>query len=429
MSRGYSSGGGLAKLAMCALLSGAFGCQGSEDVGSATFELNAPHDIITSWNARGITACLAATDVVRCSRIISMAHLAAHDALNGVRPKYAQYHSSLSDHDASPTAAAAAAMHGVLAASFPTQAAALDAFLASSLAGESGEATDRGVALGHAVAAEMMALRANDGINSTYPYTPINEPGHYQFTPGVVALFVPQWGQVTPFFLTSSSQFRSPPPPELTSAEYTAIFNEVKEYGRTVSSVRTADQTAYAHFWYESSTFGWSRATRNIVAEHNWNLWKAARLYALVEASMADGYICGVESKRFYDFWRPYTAIRAADTDGNPDTIAELDWTSLRAAPPVQEHPSTHSVVGAAGARAIVDAMGSDFGFSMTSPTSIPANSDLRSYDSVLYAAWENSDSRVAAGIHFRSATDDGVTMGDQIGSWAVANYLQALDE
>jgi hypothetical protein len=361
-------------------------------------------------------------------RAFTMMHLAQHDALNAIKPRYRQYAYTGRDRRANPVAAVAQASHDVLLAVYPAQAATLDAALADYLATiPNGNAKTRGVALGQASADAILTLRADDGIDEWGEYTPGTEPGDYQYTPGNDFAFKPALAQVPPFSLDSGDQFRSPPPPSLTSRGYARDYNEVKSVGRIDSTTRTADQTSYASYWYELSDASWNRLGRETAVDRDLGLWETARMMALLNMTMLDGYIAGWDSKLFYDLWRPITAIRAGDTDGNDATIADPAWDSLLAAPPIMDYPSTHSVLGAGAATVLAATYGRDRGtFSFTSFSGLPGE-ETRTFSSFSAAAFENADSRVRAGIHFRFACNAGLLMGARIAAHAIRNHLQPL--
>lgn len=368
----------------------------------------------------------------RRARTFAMVSIAVHDALNGIENKYARYASSASDPLASPVAAAAQAAHDVLLALFPGQQSDLDSKLAASLgAVKNQDALARGVALGRTAAADLLALRANDGSNVATPYASTFLPGRWRPTPPANApALEPGWGNVTPFGMSSGSQFRSAAPYALDSADYTADFLEVRDYGSTGSTVRTDDQTSYAHFWYEPSAVGWNRLARAALEMRHKNVWKTARLFAMLNAAIADAYIASFDSKYHFDNWRPITAIREADSDGNSDTVQETAWTPLRPTPPIPDQTSGHAVAGFAARAALVEVFGEDVKdpITMTSTTAVPAGS-TRSWHTFTEAAHENAESRIMVGIHFRKACDDGEIQGRAVGDWIVDNYFGSVDE
>jgi hypothetical protein len=219
-------------------------------------------------------------------------------------------------------------------------------------------------------------------------------------------------------------QFRLPGPPALASVQYAKDYDEVMHLGAKNSKVRTNEQSEIARYWYEGSPQGWSRIARVVAAQRGLDRWDNARLLALVNAAIADGFVAGFDTRYLYDFWRPVTAIRAGDSDGNDTTAGDPDWETYLNTPAIPDYPSTHSVSGGAGAAVLARVFGGDqVDFSMTS--GVPFVGITRSFKSFSQAAQENADSRVYAGLHFRSACRDGVALGDRIGRRAFAHYLQ----
>ena len=360
------------------------------------------------------------------SRIYAMAFSAVHDALNAIDRRYQPYLSDLSARGADPNAAVAQAVHDVMVNELPPEATFLNAQLIAALAAiPDGTAKQRGIDLGSRCAQAIIAARSNDGsANAQGPYSAPTDPGVYQPTiPVGVATFV-NWGQVTPFVATSGMQFRAPPPYTVQSPAYTADYNEVKTLGAAVNSTRTADQSEIARFWLENSSLGWDRIAMNVAAARGLNGWDQARLYALLELAIADSYITSLESKYFYRFWRPITAIRQGDSDGNADTVGDASWAPFDfVTPPVPDYPSAHSSAGGA-AHAVLDGFfGTDaVSFSLTS-TSLPGVT--RHYTSFTQAEAENAASRVYVGYHFRLATTVGITQGEEVGNLVVTTRLR----
>jgi hypothetical protein len=210
----------------------------------------------------------------------------------------------------------------------------------------------------------------------------------------------------------------------LTSAEYAADYNEVKAVGELNSATRTAEQSEIARFWYEGSPNGWNRIARVVAAQRGLDTWRNARLFGLLNFAMADGFIAGFDSKYFYDFWRPITAIRAGATDSNPATVADPAWATFLVTPAAPDYPSTHSVLGAAAAETLASFFGADT-ISFTTTSGAPFPGITRSYTSFSQAARENADSRVYAGIHFRSACRDGLIQGTRGGRYVVEHALR----
>jgi len=389
--------------------------------------------IVIDWNLQTHQAIAAADgyrDPMAASRVLAMVHLAMHDAANAAEPRYRAYAfrpaAASATGAADAAVAAAVAAHDVLAGLYPAQKdplrRALDATLLDAGIGAS---VAQGRTLGAAAAAAMLARRADDGSADDETYRPGTRPGEYQYTPGFDFLAAPHWRAVTPFTMRTPQQFRVAAPPALASAQYAAAFAEVKAAGsKAAGAQRSAEQTQHAAYWYEFSDVGWNRIARSVARDRPQDLWQRARTFALLNAVMADAYIAGWDSKMHHDFWRPVTAIRQAAHDGNPATSADAQWEPLHVTPPVQDHPSTHSALGAAAAVALAHAFGSDrVPFAMASPSALPQAPERR-FGSFSAAARENADSRVRAGLHFRFATTAGLQLGEQIGRQAVQELL-----
>ena len=388
-------------------------------------------DIVLYWNEVAYNAFGGAKyqHSPMASRINAIVHLAIHDALNGIEEKYARYAYTGKDRRANPVSAASYAAYTVLMHELPAQKGFLDSALASAVHSlRNDEANARGAYLGKEAAIAVIGKRVNDG-SAKDPIGKIpasNEPGVYQTVPPFDFVFAPSWSDVKTFSLQSKDQFRSVPPPPLTSDTYAKAFDEVKSVGYSRSNSRTTDQTAYSKFWYEFSEAGWNRIARTVVTSKKLDLLEAARLFALVDMALADAYIAGWDSKFHYNFWRPYTAIHEADLDGNYATAVDKDWTSSEPTPPVHDYPSTHSALGNAAATVLAGLLGDNTSFSTSSPTALQGY-NVRSFKSFSQAAKENADSRVMAGIHFRFSTEAGLEQGRNIGEWTLRHQLQPL--
>jgi hypothetical protein len=317
------------------------------------------------------------------------------------------------------------------------------AYAASLAAIPNGNAKTKGIALGQAAAAAIVSQRANDGSDATFAdpnYPQGTKPGEYRFTPGTPFAFEPEWGEVTPFVLKSASQFRPGPPPSVTSDRYTRDFREVKRLGGddvTTPSDRTTDQTQIALFWLESSPSQWNRIARTVAQAKGLNGWQAARMLALLNLALADGYIGTFETKYHYNFWRPVTAIQLAETDGNPRTSADATWTPLVGTPPIPDYDSGHAVEGGAAAQVLKRVFGDHVTFKVCSLTLDVTPEDaqncgegsqvLRTYHSFTQAADENGLSRILVGFHFRTAVTVGIEHGRAIADRAVNAFLQRV--
>jgi hypothetical protein len=409
-------------------------------------------DDVVAWNVR-VFRVLAATGQVGVvqTRHLAMVHAAIHDAVNAIEPRYERsVFEGQAEPGASPDAAIAAAAHGVLIGTIPDfgtsaqqvagLAAAAAEYSASLALIPDGPAKERGIAIGEAAASSVVTSRAFDGATSAdVPYTLIPGPGYWRPTsnpvppdplaggPGLLPPILPAWGEVTPFALNANEQFRPDGPPDLGSDEYAADYAEVKAIGSRTSVTRTAEQSLIARFWYEGSPVGWNRIARVVVAPRLLDLWSQARLFALLNMAIADGFIAGWNIRYHVNFWRPVTAIRAGDTDGNPATVADPLWETFLNTPAIPDYPSTHSALGGAAAQVLAEFLGTDH-VAFTTTSGAPFAGITRSFSSFLQAALENADSRVYAGIHFRSACRDGVKVGRKIGKFTMQHVLKPLD-
>lgn len=369
-------------------------------------------------------------ECLNASRVYAMVHLAMHDALNAIDPVYESYAFKGRDKKADPVAAAVKAAHTVLAASFPDKKEMLNAKLNQWLSRvKPGDAKNRGIALGEQAGRTIYEVRKNDGSTNGKVQAPLAvsvRPGIYQLVPPFEFVYAPHWKSVRTFSLNKFDQFRCAPPPALNSSEYAEAFNEVKQYGGKKSTVRTPDQTFYAKFWYELSEIGWNRIGRVVATDKKLDIFTAARLFALLNMTVADAYIAGWDSKLHYNFWRPYTAIHFADTDDNPATQIDETWESQEVTPPIHDYPSTHSALGNAGASVLAGLLGDNTSFTFTSTSSDPQDA-TRSFISFSQAADENADSRVMAGLHFRFSCRAGQDLGNKIGQWTLQNHLKPL--
>ena len=415
-------------------------------------------DAVTDWNVRAgraaMAACLSPTgNGLAEARMYAMVHVAIHDALNAINRRSRPYAlDTQAPSWASVDAAVAAAAHDVLVSVIDQLQespqcvldgkASVEADYAAALGAiPDGPAKTQGVAIGQEAAAEILALRADDGSDrplQDFFYPQGTNPGEWRFTPGVDFAFARGWGDVTPFVLRRSSQFRSGPPYRVGSKKYAADFNEIKSLGGddiTTPSARTAEQTQIGLFWIESSPLAWNRMARSVSASTGLDLWENARLFGLLNMAMADGYIGSWETKYHYNFWRPVTAIRLAETDGNPDTEGDPTWTPLQPTYPMPDHDSGHAVEGGVAAEVLKQFFGTDhISFSACSLT-LPlveeqcggASEVLRSFESFTEAAEENGVSRILIGIHFRKAVEDGIEHGRKIGNRAVNRFLKLV--
>ena len=363
---------------------------------------------------------------VHPTRSMAILHAAVYDAVNAIAKTNAPYLVDLgAPRHASEPAAAAAAAHAVLVRLYPAQAAALDADLALSLSQvPDGRAKDQGIRVGEEAAAAILTLRSDDGSAAApIPFVPGTNPGDYQLTPpAFVQPVFTHWPFVEPFALRSANQFRPAPPPAVTSPTYTASFDEVKSLGLASSTTRTADQTQIGRFWGAPIQNYWNEIAQTAALAHGTTLVQNARLFALLDLTVADSVIAFYDAKYTYHFWRPITAIRAAANDGNPATAGDPNWTPLATTALDPSYPGAHAVVSAAGADVLSTFFGSDSeNFAVTSEV-LPGV--VRGFTSFSAAAEEASLSRIYAGQHFRFDLVAGQRLGTQVADYVLRNFL-----
>ena len=389
-------------------------------------------DVVTDWNNAALDAIRAGrTAPPIASRSLAIVHVSIYDAVNGIARTYEPYLvQSFAPASASREAAASAAAHEVLINLFPAAASSFDALHAAILAAiPNGPQKAVGIVWGEFVGTQILASRANDGSDAVVPPPGGSGPGVWVPTPPAFAPYLlPQWGFVEPFGMSSSSQFRPPGPPSLDSELYAADYNEVKELGAAIGSTRTEDQTQIALFWAdgagtETPPGHWNSIAQSIAAAQGNTLEENARLFALLNIAMADAAICAWDAKYTYHSWRPVTAIRAGDTDGNPATDADPTWSSFIVTPPFPSYISGHSTFSGAAATILARFYGTDDISFTTGSDFLPGVH--RSFGSFSAAAAEAADSRLFGGIHFRADNEDGLTAGLSIGEWTNSHYLQ----
>ena len=356
-------------------------------------------------------------------------HAAIYDAVNAIDRTHKSYFVNLRgvSQSASQDAAAAAAAHEVLVGLYPQFQAMLDAQLQQSLAQiPDGAHKADGIILGQIAADGILALRSNDGSNAPpIPYVFGNAPGDYQSTPPNFPQ-QPQfthWSHVTPFALERADQFRPGPPPDLTSERYATVFNQVKSLGIANSTAATADQALTGRFWNGAIQNYWNEITQTVAMERNLTTAQSARLFALLNLTFADGVIAFYDAKYVYNFWRPVTAIRAADTDNNAETLADPNWLpqSTNTAPD-PSYPGAHAVISAAGASVLISFFDSDH-FDLTVTSEVLAGV-TRSFTRLSAAEEEATLSRIFAGQHFRSDLTAGQRLGRNVADFVVDNFL-----
>jgi PAP2 superfamily len=390
-----------------------------------------PADVVIEWNANAQTAIIATAGQGPTVAYLHFAMVqgAVYDAVNAIEGGYEPYLGApaVADPNDSSPAAAAKAAHDVLVALFPTQQATLDAKLATTLAGiPDGAAETGGIEVGAAAAAAMVAARTNDGRFSPFTVIQGTLPGEWRSTAFVngnpVVEPAPWVGHVKPFIVSDVTTLRSDGPNALSSEAYAADFNEVKAYGSLTSPVRSDDQRDAALFWQANGAALFNQIFRQIGDTQDLDIAEAARMFAMADMAGADGAIGCWNDKYYSNFWRPITAIRLANTDGNPATVADPDWTPLFATPPFPEHPSGHTCISGAIVRTLQDFFGTD---RVTFSTFSSFSGTTRGFERFSEAIKEIIDARVWAGIHFRTADVQGYVMGKKISHYLEMNYFR----
>ena len=382
-------------------------------------------DTITDWNQTAIAVMKTANVTGNpWTRHMAMVHVAMSDAVNSVQGKYARYVAKGElARDASAEAAASSAARHILLQAYPNQKAAIDEAHAKSIAGiPDGPAKTAGLALGEQIAALVLADRAADGTSAPDTYRPITTPGVW--VPTAPPIFA-QYAQAKPWVLRSADQFRPGPPPQLTSAIYARDYNETKNVGGAKSTARTAEQSDAVKFWTQQNISpAWQEAARQISAAKGLGLAENARLFALLNMGMANTFINDWDAKFTYNFWRPVTAIRNGDQDGNDATERDAGWTPLNATPMHPEYPSQAAIVAGSSA-AILELVVAGAASMPFTVTDLADPKLTRKFTSITQLANEQCDVRVWGGIHFRNSLEVGVDMGRKMSAYLVENSLK----
>jgi len=389
--------------------------------------------MVTQWNQNASTVLMGNLGQPPQQSVphLAMVHGAVYDAVNAIDGGHEGYllDARVGSPFDSKDAAAATAAHHVLRSIVPdSQKALVDAQYALSLAGvPDGVAKTRGIAVGEAAAAAMIAARTADGRFGP-PGFPLGTPGPGVWEPVLPTLLNDPnaWlRNVKPFLIESPSQFRSKGPDALTSRQYARDFDEVKEFGRATNSARTADQTNAARYWAENPPGTWSRIFRTLATQQGLSTEENARLFAMLYLTAADALISVWDDKAHYMFWRPVTAIARADTDGNDRTTKEDGWSSLIPTPPYPDHPSGHTGLSGSFVATLQDFFGTDrIGWTDTNNAGL-----TRSFTRFSDAIAEIVDARVWSGLHFRNADEQGETIGREVAKWRDHHYFEPVHD
>src|SRR6202048_636338 len=396
----------------------------------STAQVTKPVSQVVQWNRilLGIVRTAGAQPAtIHPTHSFAIMHGAIYDAVNAIDGTHKPYLVRLgASHFASQEAAAAAAAHEVLVKLYPNFRATLDAQLQQALAQLPNGGQADGISIGNTVADRILALRNNDGSNSQpIPYVFGNASGDYQSTPPNFPQ-QPQfthWSRVTPFALESASQFRPGGPPRLTSDRYSDAFDQVKSLGIAGSTTATADEALIGQFWNGTIQNYWNEITQTASVAHGLTTAENARLFALVNFSLADSVIAFYDAKYTYNFWRPVTAIRAADTDNNPETLIDPTWLpEVGNTTPDPSYPGAHAVISAAGATVLISFFKKDqFNFNVTSEVLASVE---RSFERFSAAEQEATLSRIFAGVHFRFDLTIGQRLGREVAHLIIDDFL-----
>ena len=388
-------------------------------------------NVITDWDEKAIAAVAPLASApspytpYAAYRMTGIVHAAMFDAVNSIERRHRPYLVQLpADPATSKEAAAAAAAAAVLATIDAKTAGEMKLALASYVASiPDGAAKSEGVKLGEAVAAKVLEARANDGSDAPDAYRPRTTPGVYVPT---AIMRGPMWASVKPFAMASPSQFRPGPPIALDSKEWATDFNEIKDYGGQKIAKRTAQQTETARFWLITGPVAYHPFLRQLVTAKKMGVVESARFMALAGIAINDALIAVLDAKYHYNFWRPFTAIRNGDIDGNPATDREPTWQPIADTPMHPEYPCAHCIVSGSVAGVIKAALGTvDIPeIAMTSPT---APGVTHRWTNMTAFTDEVANARIWAGFHYRFSTRVGTEIGLKVGDYVVKNVMQSV--
>ena len=385
-------------------------------------------NVITDWDEKALlvvtpAATLPGASPYPAQRMMGMVHAAMFDAVNSIERRYRPYLVQLpADPATSKEAAAAAAAAAVLATIDEKTAGEMKVALATYLAPiPDGIAKTDGIKLGEAVAARVVEARTNDGADAPDDYRPRTTPGVYVPTAIPISSM---WPNMKPFAIANPSQFRPAAPIALESKEWATDYNELKDYGGQTSAKRTAEQTEIARFWLIGPPMAYHPFVRQLATAKQMDVVDSARLMALAAVGLTDAIIAVLDAKYHYNFWRPITAIRNGDIDGNPATDREATWQPIANTPMHPEYPCAHCIQSGSVAGVVKGVLGTaDIPeIAVTSPT---APGVTRRWTNMTAFADEIASARIWAGFHYRFSTRVGTEMGYQIGEYVVKNVMQ----
>jgi hypothetical protein len=394
-------------------------------------------DEVTEWNQILFQAAVTAnSSPLVATREAAIVHAAVYDAVNSIDRRFTSIRvEPAGPAGASMRAAAVQAAYASLVKLYPTQKATFDqrrvislAAIATDSSADGSDSIAQGVDWGQTVSDAIWDWRNTDGFTpAPPPFLGGTGVGQWRPTPPAMAPGAgPQFATMTPWAIASPSQFRPAGPPALTSARYTADFNETKSMGYVSSTIRTPDQTIYSLFWNANlAGLYWNRIAVTLALERHTTIVQNARILGLLNLALADAAIACWDAKYHYVFWRPVTAIPLAASDENADTAQDMTWEPLFATPAHPEYPSGHSTVSGAGAAVLSSFFGEQTDFSVTSDLMMGV---VRHFTSFSAALEEIRTARIYAGIHFRSACNDGQATGVAVARYVMATALLPLN-
>lgn len=390
---------------------------------AGSFSPAASADAITDCNIEAGKIIMAADlKPPPANRVLAVVHTATYEAVNAITHRYPDDGLMLgATSDASIDAAVAAASHAALSKLLPAQQAAIDASYQATLAKiADGKAKSDGIGVGERAAQAVLAARENDGVAGTETYRPQTSAGTYVPTTLPAAL---HWPGRKPWLMTSAAEFRPGPPPALNSETWTRDYSEIKAMGAKNSAQRSAEQTAVAKFWEATLPPIYYGVVRSVADMPGRDVTRNARLYAVVAQATDDALIAVFDAKYHYAFWRPITAIRNGDNDGNSATERDASWAPFIDTPMHPEYPCAHCIVASTIGTVLKAELGDTPAPTLTT-TSYTAGNVVRSWSSIDAFIDEVSNARIWDGVHYRHSTEVGKAMGKQVGELAAKRYL-----
>lgn len=410
-------------------------------LGILSSAVSAASNAVIDWNIFTVQAISTAARPGPTGFLdIATVHAAMYDAVEAIDGQFRLYHLVSPGAHGSMAAAAATAAHDILVNRFPSQSASLDAEYHEYLSSNGLSENDPGVGVGQRAAAAIITLRANDGSfpnPEPPPFTGGTAPYEWRPTvsylpgppPSLAPMETPWMATVTPFTLNSPSQFRADPPPSLTSSRYTQAYKEIKALGAFSGSLRTPEQTDLAYFWAANYLAVWSQVLRELANANALDIGASARLFALAYMAMADAGITAWDTKRHYVTWRPITAIQEGDADGNPRTVADLNWQPLLNTPNYPDYTSgANNVTGAVTRMLQLFFKTHEMTFSVTTTNPL-ALQQTRTYSRFADAADDVVNARIYEGIHFRFSDTVARSQGREIAKWAYKHFLRPVND